>query len=117
MSAVWVIDPMKLRAWGARFAWFSLNDIAHGLDVAPSTVSRVINGQSIPGHQLLASIRLVMGEEAFGDICTVTRSATALQERTGRKRNYGDAGSYALRGVPVRDVTPKPASTSHTSGH
>lgn len=76
MGAVWVINEKKLRWWGKEHDWYSLNDIAHGLDVAPSTLSRVINGKTSPGHELLARIRLVLGEEAFTDICAAVELAS-----------------------------------------
>ncbi|MBO0743610.1 MAG: helix-turn-helix transcriptional regulator [Candidatus Dormibacteraeota bacterium] len=72
MSAVWVIDAKKLRWWGKEHDWHNLNEIAIGLNVAPSTLSRVVNGKTNPGHELLATIRLTFGEEGFNDICVAT---------------------------------------------
>lgn len=76
MSAVWKINEKALRWWGKEHEWYSLNEIAAGLDVAPSTLSRAINGKSAPGHELLASIRIVLGKEAFTDICCAVEMAS-----------------------------------------
>jgi transcriptional regulator with XRE-family HTH domain len=71
MTATWVINEKRLRWWGKEREWYSLNEIALGLGVAPSTLSRVVNGKSAPGHELLAAMRFVFGDEAFGEITTV----------------------------------------------
>lgn len=71
MSATWVLDVRRLRWWGKEHDWVNLNEIAIGLGVAPSTLSRAANGKSAPGESLLASIRLTFGDEAFGEICRV----------------------------------------------
>lgn len=70
MAAMWVINQRRLRWWGKEHDWMNLNEIAFGLGVSPSTLSRAVNGKSAPGHELLAAIRLVFGDEAFGEICT-----------------------------------------------
>jgi transcriptional regulator with XRE-family HTH domain len=72
--AIWNIDQRKLRWWGKEHDWYSQDEIAHGLGVAPSTLSRVLNGKSSPGHELLARMRLVFGAEGFADIATVTEA-------------------------------------------
>jgi transcriptional regulator with XRE-family HTH domain len=74
LTAVWIVEERKLRWWGKEHDWYSLNEIAMGLGVAPSTLSRVINGKSAPGHELLAAMRLVFGEEAFADITSVVEA-------------------------------------------
>ena len=61
MPAIWVIDQRRLRWWGKEHDWMSLNEIAMGLGVAPSTLSRVVNGKSAPGETLLASMFLTFG--------------------------------------------------------
>jgi transcriptional regulator with XRE-family HTH domain len=71
MTATWVINEKRLRWWGKEHEWYSLNEIALGLGVAPSTLSRVVNGKSAPGHELLAAMRFRFGDEAFGEITTV----------------------------------------------
>jgi transcriptional regulator with XRE-family HTH domain len=76
MTAIWVIDERKLRWWGKEHDWYNLNEIALGLGVAPSTLSRVINGKTSPGHELLAAMRYVLGEEAFADITRVVEAAS-----------------------------------------
>ncbi len=63
MSAQWAIDERELRFWGRDKGAYNLNAIALLLDVAPSTLSRVINGKSEPGQVLLASIRATFGPE------------------------------------------------------
>lgn len=73
--AIWHVDERKLRWWGKEHDWYNLNEIALGLGVAPSTLSRVINGKSAPGHELLAAMRFVFGEEAFADMTAVTEVA------------------------------------------
>lgn len=78
MSAAWVINERKLRWWGKEHDWMNLNEIALGLGVAPSTLSRVVNGKSAPGHELLAALRLTFGEEGFADIAAV-RDTEAVQ--------------------------------------
>jgi hypothetical protein len=72
MSAVWVIDVRKLRWWGKERGWYTMGEIALGLDIAPSTLSRATRGKSVPGHELMAAVRLVMGPEAFADIFSVS---------------------------------------------
>lgn len=74
MGAVWVIDVRRLRWWGKEHDWLNLNEIAVGIGVAPSTLSRVANGKSAPGHELLAAIRYTFGDEAFTEIATVTEA-------------------------------------------
>lgn len=71
MPAAWIVNERKLRWWGKEHDWYNLNEIALGLGVAPSTLSRVINGKSSPGHDLLAQMRYVFGDEAFADITSV----------------------------------------------
>lgn len=68
MGAVWVMDARQLRWWGKEQGWTTYGEIALGLGVAPSTLSRVVNGKSQPGADLMAAIRLVFGPEAFADI-------------------------------------------------
>lgn len=80
MTAVWKIDVRLLRWWGKDQGWVNLNEIALGLGVAPSTLSRVCNGKSAPGHELLAAIRYTFGDEAFNEIATVEEPAA---EETG----------------------------------
>lgn len=49
----------------------TITAIAARLEVSPSTLSRALTGQSVPGEDLLARIRLVFGPEGFDDIVTV----------------------------------------------
>ena len=69
MSAQWVIDVRLLRWWGRERGWLNMGEIATGLGVAPSTLSRVTTGKSAPGEGLLAAIRLAFGDSAFAEIC------------------------------------------------
>lgn len=71
MAATWVINERLLRWWGKEHGWYNLNHIALGLGVSPSTLSRAVNGKSGPGESLLASMRLVFGDDAFSEIATV----------------------------------------------
>jgi len=74
MSAVWVIDVRKLRWWGKEHGWMTNGEIALGLGVAPSTLSRAVRRRSAPGHELMAAVRLHMGAEAFADIFEVSEA-------------------------------------------
>lgn len=78
MGAVWVVDVRRLRWWGKEHDWMSLNEIAMGLGVAPSTLSRVANGKGTPGGELLARARLVFGDEAFSEIFTAVEDDEAV---------------------------------------
>jgi transcriptional regulator with XRE-family HTH domain len=49
----------------------TLTAIAGRLDVAPSTLSRALNGASVPGADLLARVRVVFGTDGFDAIVTV----------------------------------------------
>lgn len=71
MSARWLIDERLLRWWGKEHGWMTHSEIAIGLGVAPSTLSRVMRGKSVPGEALLGAIRLTFGDEAFAEICRV----------------------------------------------
>ncbi len=65
----WSIDQKKLRSLGIERGWNNLNEIALGLGVAPSTLSRVVNHKARPGDKLLASIHYTFGPDAFAEIC------------------------------------------------
>lgn len=77
MPATWTIDERELRFWGREHKWYTNRDIAIGLGVAPSTLSRVVSGKSEPGHALLARMRLIFGDEAFAAITGVVELGEA----------------------------------------
>jgi transcriptional regulator with XRE-family HTH domain len=76
MTAVWVIDERMLRWWGKERGWMTHGEIALGLGLSPSTLSRVLRGKSVPGEALLGAVRLTFGDEAFTDICQVVDPET-----------------------------------------
>jgi transcriptional regulator with XRE-family HTH domain len=80
MQVVRVAGPAAASALVAAFGERAGHEIALGLGVAPSTLSRVCNGKSAPGHELLAAIRYTFGDEAFNEIATVEEPAA---EETG----------------------------------
>jgi len=63
-----VIDEAELFRAARPHGWVTLSDIAVGLDVSASTLSRVLNHRSVPGHELLARMAVVFGEAGFAAI-------------------------------------------------
>lgn len=55
----------RLKAAARARQWATGEQLAHGLDVAPSSISRLTNRRNPPGEAFIAAVLATFGEDSF----------------------------------------------------